>query len=330
MGRCQTLPPTRSRRGKRTPGALKNAHPVLADRRGHPVRKTKARRDGTSRCGSWCPRPNAARSRPVGRVNARAPRAAVVREPCDIRGQDDADLPPRHMAHQGVEALTVMGTRRAVAALAVDALHGLRGPASRWRACGQGVLEPEAFLRAQRLVRGRLAHGDHRGAGQRRGRDAVGAVQRCAPGRGPRVRRGSRRGGRGCGRARGLGGRRAAPLAGLGTSDQCWDGVRGECRGHAGKRREERGHGARDAPHHTSLRERAYVRGGRRLGARRPPGEAASKQRMGRIRNLNLGQGILWEGPWGIESGMTMCARSTPSPMRGDSGGWRRAVMTAH
>ena len=35
------------------------------------------------------------------------------------------DLPERHVAHQRVEALAVLGTRRAVADIGIDDLNGL-------------------------------------------------------------------------------------------------------------------------------------------------------------------------------------------------------------
>jgi len=48
----------------------------------------------------------------------------------------------------------VLGTRRAVAEIGIDDLNGLRGPAQRLGVLGEGVLEPEAFLVAQGLMRG--------------------------------------------------------------------------------------------------------------------------------------------------------------------------------
>jgi hypothetical protein len=104
------------------------------------------------------------------------PVRAVAREPRDIIGQDDADLSERHVAHQHVEALPVLGARRALANIAVDDFNGLRGPAQRLSTLGQGILEPEACLMAQRLVWGRLANIDDRFAGQMVGRDDLGAV----------------------------------------------------------------------------------------------------------------------------------------------------------
>src|SRR2546427_8575998 len=87
------------------------------------------------------------------------PVRAVARETRDVIGEDDAHLPERHLTHQRVEALSVLGTRRAVAEIGVDDLNGLWGPAQRLGVLGEGILEPEAFLMAQGLVRGRLAEG---------------------------------------------------------------------------------------------------------------------------------------------------------------------------
>ena len=118
------------------------------------------------------------------------PGRAVPREPCDILGEDEPNVPSRHLASPGVAALARLGTRGTVAHLAIQHGHGLRGPPQRGRPLGEGVLEPETFLRAQRLGGGRWAHVDDRLAGQRLGRDDRDAGHRCPPGRWPRGRRG--------------------------------------------------------------------------------------------------------------------------------------------
>src|SRR3989442_14322547 len=79
---------------------------------------------------------------------------------------------------------------RPVAEIGVDDLNGLWGPAQRLGVLGEGILEPEAFLMAQGLVRGRLANIDDGFAGQMLGCDDLGAVHGSPPGRWPRTRRG--------------------------------------------------------------------------------------------------------------------------------------------
>ena len=86
-------------------------------------------------------------------VQQGVPIRAVAREPRHIIGQNNADLTEGDLAYQRVEALTVMGTRGALSHIGVHDLNGLWGPAQGLGALSQGILEPEAFLMAQGLMR---------------------------------------------------------------------------------------------------------------------------------------------------------------------------------
>jgi hypothetical protein len=76
VGRFHTTSPKRSRRGRRRPCALKNSSPVRAARRCRHVVKTNMRRAWTARLASVRTGPWASRASPVGKGNARSPRAA--------------------------------------------------------------------------------------------------------------------------------------------------------------------------------------------------------------------------------------------------------------
>src|SRR5215475_7545808 len=108
--------------------------------------------------------------------------------------------PHQALSHQESLRLQYALTERAQGlgwapeAIEVVDTDGFRGPAQPLSALGERVLEPEAFLMAQRLVRGRLTNIDDRFAGQMLGGDDFGAVHRLPPGRWPRVRRGWRLG----------------------------------------------------------------------------------------------------------------------------------------
>ena len=108
-------------------------------------------------------------------VEQRIPVRAVAREAGDLDGDDQADLAQGDARDQVLEALPVRRRRGAQAKVGIDHLDIRLTPApaanaSRFGevagALAQGVLQAQAFLVAQHLMRGGLAHVDHGAAVQ--------------------------------------------------------------------------------------------------------------------------------------------------------------------
>ena len=99
-------------------------------------------------------------------VEQRIPVRAVAREPGDLDGDDQADLAQGNARDQVLEALAVRRRRAAQAKVGIDHLDVRLTPAQVAGALAQGVLQPQAFLVAQHLMRGGLTHVDHGAAVQ--------------------------------------------------------------------------------------------------------------------------------------------------------------------
>ncbi len=99
-------------------------------------------------------------------VEQGTPVRAVAREAGDLDRDDQADLAERDACDQVLEALAVRRRRGAQAKVGVDDLDVRLTPAQVAGALPQGVLQPQAFLVAQHLLRGGLAHVDHGAAVQ--------------------------------------------------------------------------------------------------------------------------------------------------------------------
>ena len=103
-------------------------------------------------------------------VQQRVPVGAIPRQPGDFVGEDDADLAEGDARDQILEPLALQGRRTAAAEVAVDHLDIGLEPAEFPRALAQRVLQPQALLVAQHLLRRGLADVDHRLAAQVPGR----------------------------------------------------------------------------------------------------------------------------------------------------------------
>lgn len=76
-------------------------------------------------------------------VSQGGPVRAVPRHTRHIIGEDEPALPSRDLPPSRVEALAVLGPRRAVADIGIHHVHGLCGPSQRACPLGEGVLAPE-------------------------------------------------------------------------------------------------------------------------------------------------------------------------------------------
>src|SRR6266436_6667509 len=86
------------------------------------------------------------------------PIRAVAREAHHIHGQNDAYLPQRDLGHQFLEASTMRGTRGRQTEIRIDDLNVLCSPAQLQGALLQGVLQAQALLIGEHLVRRRLSN----------------------------------------------------------------------------------------------------------------------------------------------------------------------------
>ena len=106
-------------------------------------------------------------TRPVAaQVEQRIPIRAVPGEPGDLGGQDNTDLPQGDAGDQLLEATTMLGGRSAQAEIGVDHLDGGLLPAELASALAERVLQAQALLVGQHLMRAGLTDVDHGLAGQ--------------------------------------------------------------------------------------------------------------------------------------------------------------------
>jgi len=89
------------------------------------------------------------------------------------------------LGHQGIEALSVLGTGCGEAQILVNDLDSLIGPAQLAGTITQGVLQAEAFWIVSYLMRRRLSEVNDGLAGQMLGWNQIGTVHRSPPGRAP-------------------------------------------------------------------------------------------------------------------------------------------------
>jgi hypothetical protein len=99
-------------------------------------------------------------------VQERVPVRAVAGEPGDLGREDQADLAQGDARDQVLEARAVRGGRPAQAEVGVDDVDIGLTPAELAGALPQRVLQAQALLVAQHLVRGGLADVDHRTAAE--------------------------------------------------------------------------------------------------------------------------------------------------------------------
>jgi len=141
----------------------------------------------------------------AAQVEQRIPVRAVPREPGDLVAEDDPDLAERDARDQVLEAAPMLDRGPALAEVGIDDLDVGVGPAEVTGALAQRILQAQALLVGQHLVRRGLADVDHGLAAQMPRRDEV-RGHGSSPGAGRRGRRGRRRAGQRAGLARPRGG----------------------------------------------------------------------------------------------------------------------------
>ena len=95
-------------------------------------------------------------------IEQRMPVGAVAGEPRDLDRQDDTNFPERHPGDQVLERLPMINSRAAHAEIAVDHVDISLMPAELAGSVLQRVLQAEALLDCQHLMRGGLSNVNHR------------------------------------------------------------------------------------------------------------------------------------------------------------------------
>jgi hypothetical protein len=109
------------------------------------------------------------------------PIRAVARQACDLVGKDDAHLAQRDGGDQVLKPLAVLGSGCGQAQIGVDQLNVFIPPAELLGPLPQGVLQAQAFLIGQHLVRAGLADVDHGTAAQMLWGDQFAAGHKVPP-----------------------------------------------------------------------------------------------------------------------------------------------------
>ena len=195
----------------------------------------------------------------------------------------------RHLRDDLFEAFPMLGGGGGDAQVGIDDHHIVRTPAETDGALLERVLEPEALLVGQGLLRRRLAHIDQRFAGPVLGRDEFGRSHGSPRGRSPRGRRRSGVAERAGGAPRGRWVGKAWAVALLGHGTQVGDRVARQLGGAAWPRCRQISSWEWKAQGHLALVGDKGVRHALNRRADRAQRETASKQGMGRIGDLDLG-----------------------------------------